>query len=153
MAEVPDFTKVPQAPPKGKEVHPDWIAPTTEERFCGEYAAVRNAVEQGLRPEIKKGMTGDEILDKWCRDRGKDRKEVVLAALRFNLATEAEYAALVAGETAVEAGHHNVTEGLPEEEQKAVAPAHGAAGAYRFAKEPDAFSEPAEVPRKGRTEK
>lgn len=115
-----DYTLDPNAPVKGKEGQiPDWIAPSTDERLCGEYAAVRNAVELGVRPELNQGLTGDEILDKWCRDRGVERKAVVLKALRLGLATEQEYAALVAGEPAVEAGEHGVTEGLPAEEVKA----------------------------------
>src|SRR5213078_1885264 len=92
MADTPDFMSAPQPPSKGKDGYPDWVAPSTEERLCGEYAAVRNAIEQGLRAELKQGKTGDEILDKWCQDRGRDRKSVVLSALRYNLATEAEYA-------------------------------------------------------------
>lgn len=116
---IPDFTLDPNAPVKGKEgSFPDWIAPSVDESLCGEYAAVRNAVEQGVRPELKQGMSGDEILNRWCQARGEDRKAVVLTALRLNLATEKEYTALVAGEVAVEAGEHGVTEGLPAEEAK-----------------------------------
>lgn len=118
---IPDFTLDELAPAKGeKGQFPDWLPPTTEEALCGEYAAVRNAVEQGLRPELEQGLTGDEILDKWCAARGKERKAVVLTALRLNLATEQEYAALVAGEVAVVAGEHGVTEGLPAAEVEAV---------------------------------